>query len=374
MLQNKIYQYFGKEIVKTFFVILIGFTAITWTVKAVNFLELIIESGYSVLTYFNYTILNIFGIITKFIPLAFLIALIIFILKEIQENEFIILWTVGVKKTAIINFLFLISILVLIFSLLLSVFFSPLALNKSRQLLNNNELNSLLPVLRTQQFTDSFKGLTLFIEKKVNNEIKNVFIHDEANTLKNFTSNKSKYNSTTIVSPGGIVTNNNLILFDGKIISTNDDKENNLIKFNQLNINLNKFENSTIKVPKLQETATSELLKCIIQNSFNGYFCNENLKKEIIPILNRRIVYPFYLPLISLVCCLLLIKNNKKILYNKYSVFIMCFILLLLIELIIRFTGINKSLSFLFIFFPIVLTPVLYVFLRHKFSKESELS
>ena len=95
MLQNKIYQNFTKEIIKTFLVILFGFSIIAWTVRAVNFLDLIVESGYSVLTYFQYSFLNLFGIMTKFIPLSFLIALIIFILKQIQENEFIILWTSG---------------------------------------------------------------------------------------------------------------------------------------------------------------------------------------------------------------------------------------------------------------------------------------
>ena len=76
MLQNKIYQNFTKEIIKTFLVILFGFSIIAWTVRAVNFLDLIVESGYSVLTYFQYSF-YLFGIMTKFIPLSFLIALII---------------------------------------------------------------------------------------------------------------------------------------------------------------------------------------------------------------------------------------------------------------------------------------------------------
>ena len=98
MLQNKIYQNFIKEILKTFFVILLGLSLLAWTVRAVNFLDLIVENGYSLTTYFQYSILNLFGILTKFIPLSFLLALIIFIVKQIQENEFIILWTSGVKK------------------------------------------------------------------------------------------------------------------------------------------------------------------------------------------------------------------------------------------------------------------------------------
>ena len=98
MLQNKIYQNFIKEIIKTFLIILFGLSAIAWTVRAVNFLDLIVENGYSVMTYFQYSFLNLFGILTKFIPLAFLISLLIFIMKQIRENEFIILWVSGVKN------------------------------------------------------------------------------------------------------------------------------------------------------------------------------------------------------------------------------------------------------------------------------------
>ena len=99
MLQNKIYQNYIIDIFKTFFVILFGLSVIAWTVSAVNFfLDLIVESGYSIINIFQLFFLIFFGIVTKFIPLAFLIALIIFILKQIQENEFIILWTSGVKK------------------------------------------------------------------------------------------------------------------------------------------------------------------------------------------------------------------------------------------------------------------------------------
>ena len=98
-----------------------------------------------------------------------------------------------------------------------------------------------------------------------------------------------------------------------------------------------------------------------------------NLRKEIVPILNRRIIYPFYLPLISMICCLLLVKNRKKILYNKYSIFIFCFFILLFLELILKFTGFSKSLTLLFALLPIILTPSLYFFLIYEFSKESKL-
>ena len=48
MLQNKIYQNFISEIFKTFLIILFGLSIIALTARAVNFLDLMVDSGYPV--------------------------------------------------------------------------------------------------------------------------------------------------------------------------------------------------------------------------------------------------------------------------------------------------------------------------------------
>ena len=98
--------------------------------------------GYSVTTYFKYSLLNLLGISVKFIPLSFLISLSIFVIKHLQDNEFIILWTSGVKKISLVKILVLISIFISIIYLIFSTFLTPLSLNKSRNILNNNNFNS----------------------------------------------------------------------------------------------------------------------------------------------------------------------------------------------------------------------------------------
>ena len=60
MLNNKIYRNFFIEILKTFLVILFGLSLIALTVRAVNFLDLIVDNGYPVFTYFQYSFLNLF--------------------------------------------------------------------------------------------------------------------------------------------------------------------------------------------------------------------------------------------------------------------------------------------------------------------------
>ena len=368
MLQNKIYQNFFIEIIKTFFVILFGLSIIALTVRAVNFLELVVDSGYPITTYFEFSFLNLFGILPKFIPLSFLIALILFIVKHIQDSEFVILWTSGVKKIQIVNLFFFTSLIVLVFYLIFSTFLTPLALNKSRQLLGKDQLNSFLPTIRSQQFTDSFKGFTFLVERKIGNEIQNIFLHDKSRNLKNLSSNISSNLDTTIIAQNGFVDNKKLFLFNGQIISSKKDQsKNEIIKFDQINIDLSKLSTTTIKKSKVQETSTLELLKCFVRKSIDLTTCHK--VSEIIPNLNRRIVLPFYIPTVSLICSLLLIRVKGKY-FNTFTVFVLSFLVLLFSELTIRYTGINNITKTVFFFFPFFLLISVYTFLNLKFLKE----
>ncbi len=373
MLQNKIYQNYIIDILKTFLVILFGLSVIAWTVRAVNFLDLIVESGYSISIYFYYSFLIFFGIVTKFIPLSFLITLVIFILKQIQENEFIILWTSGVKKIKIVNLFLIVSLFVVFLNLILSTFVTPYALNKSRLILHEDGYNSILPTIRIQQFSDSFEGFTFIVEKKFKNELKNVFIHDKSNILKNLSSDNKNPANTTIVSKEGLVEKTRMLLFDGQIISTDkDNSKNNIVKFEQLNIDLKELQTGVIKNPKMQETGTIDLIECWMQlENTRMAHCKEEAKKEITTVLNRRLFFPLYLPVVALLCSLLLIGNKTKKNYlNQYSVFAISFLTLLYAELILRFSGIYEIVSIIFIISPIILIPTIYLYLIFKFKGE----
>lgn len=371
MLQNKIYRNYIKEIFKNFFVVLLSFSLIAWVVKAVNYLELIIDSGYSVLTYLFYSFLSLTAVITKFIPLAFLVVIVFFLSKMIEEKEFVILWSAGVKKINLVNLLFLTSILILFFYLFFSIFLTPYTLNKSRKLLSDKSTTSIIPTIKKNQFSDTFKGLTIIVEEKEKNEVKNIFIFDTSDNFKNLNSNKEKNSFLNIISKNGIIENNQMILINGQIVNTSyDGIENEIINFDQMNINMSNLDNNVIKKPKIQETSTNKLLNCFSLKFNQNKFCSSGGKVELIPTLNRRIILPFYIPIISLICCYLLIHSSKKIVTNKSFIFILSFLVLLFSELTIRYTGLNKFLNFLFILLPFVTMPLLYLHLNYQFKHE----
>ena len=236
-------------------------------------------------------------------------------------------------------------------------------------MLSQDKLN-FLPTIRSQQFSDSFKGFTFIVDKKVNNEVKNVFLHDTGNNLKKFSSNASNFSSTTIIAEKGIINKRNMFLIDGQIISSKKEKIE-VINFEQLDISLTDLSTSVIKKPKLQETSTIKLFSCLFGNSSDELCKSENTKLEILPNLIRRMILPFYIPAIALLCCFLLIKNNS-LLKEKFFIYSTCFLLLVFTELIIRYTGVNYILRIFYISIPFFLITTLYTILVYKVNKNSE--
>ena len=47
----------------------------------------------------------------------------------------------------------------------------------------------MLPAIKSQNFTDAFKGMTFIVNEKKQNEVRDVFIHDKGENLKNLSSN-----------------------------------------------------------------------------------------------------------------------------------------------------------------------------------------
>ena len=282
MVKNKIYRYFLKEIFKSFVTILFAFSIIAWTVRSVNFLELIVDDGHSLRTYLYFSALNITNILTKFIPLSFLIALNLSILKFEKQNELIILWTSGIKKLKIINLIFFVSFFVLILQLIFSVFITPNALNKSRFLVKDSSVSSFNILIKANNFSDSLKKTTVFVEKiNSKNELETIFIRDESNTFQSLVSDGGNASNLSIFAKKGFLQGKSLILENGVIQSINNKGKLNNIGFDKTVLYLDNISTRTISEPKMQETSTLSLLNCL-ENSFIFlkiiYQINVNLK------------------------------------------------------------------------------------------------
>ena len=369
MLKNKIYNYIFIDIIKNFLTILITFTLIAWTVRAVNFLDLMIEDGFSLNIYAKYSLLNITTIASRFVSLSFLLALIISIIKFEKQQELLILWINGLNKIKIANIFLLIGFILCIFQLTLTTIINPILLNKSRTLLRETESKQINSILKTNDFSDSFKSVTFYIEEKNNNnELINIFIQDNNGSLQTILNEIGDSTNTTIVAKKGIIKDQKLILYDGSIQTLNKKKEVKNINFEKTELSTNNFNSRTIVQPKIQETSTLSLISCFVKDKqkYLGV-CpyNDNYNEIALETISRRISSPLYIPIISIIISFLLIyKKEKKFTFlKKYFLFCCVFLILILSEILGRFSGISFKYALVYFLIPLTMFVIIYLLL-----------
>ena len=378
MLKNKIYNYITLELIKSFILILFSLSLIAWTVRAVNFLDLIVDSGYSTSTYFTYSLLNLTNIMTKFIPISFLLALLLTIIRLERQNELLVLWTSGVAKSKITHLFFLISVFILLIYIIFSTIITPTALYKSRGLIKQSGVDTVNNLLKPNAFSDAFKGLTFYVGEKENNIVKNIFIKDDSNNLNSLIPENSSSKDKTVIAERGIIDKNKIILENGIIQSYEENNTVKIIQFNKTLLNFNNLDNRVIKDVKIQETSTLKILGCL-KNYYYKKLTDEYVKNcpknniaIVIETFSRRVLMPLYIPLVSILVSFMLIytKNKKTKIINRYIFFMLSFILLVLSELLVRFSGISNFGFYTYLLTPLVLFPILYLILLKKFWSE----
>ena len=372
-MKNRIYKYFFYEFIRYFTVVLFALTAIIWTIQAVNFLDLVVEDGHAFAIYLLYSSLTLPKILTKLIPFSFLIASILTILKFEKDNELIVLWTSGLNKIHMVNLLFRISLLIMFLQLILSSLITPETLNFSRGLLKSSQLQFVPSLLKEKQFNDTVEGLTIFVNKKnPDGKYENIFIRDDGNVLTKISSG-----SSTIFAKSGYISESekNLILFDGNIQKLEADGSINIITFEKTQLNLSGLTTKTISEPKIQETSTIQIIKCMQKKIVQSHNCKQQ-EKELLEAkieINKRFGMPMFIPLISLITCFLLSSRKEKKLpgISKHIYFFIGFVILMSAEITVRYSGISFNHTALYYLIPIGLFPLIYIFLIRKFKYEN---
>jgi len=383
-MKSKINKYFFQEFLRYFSIVLFALVSIIWISQAVNFLDLVIEDGHTFSIYFYYTLLSIPKIITKLMPFSFLTALILTILKLEKDNELIVLWTSGLNKIRIVNLIFIISILALIIQLTLASTITPSTLNLSRSMLKDSTLEFFPSLIKEKQFNDTVQDVTFFIEKKSNDgSIKNIFIRDKNKIMRD-----DSQKSSTIIAKSGFLKQTQderyLILFNGSIQKENLSGKLNFINFEKIILSLDDLTTKSITQPKIQETSSFELIKCVLNNDIFNYInyeikdkgnkfeCEKNNNKNTIIELNRRFGMPLYIPILALIGSFLLSSRQEHKMSGLYNFIypLIGFFILVFAEISIRYS--YKTLyTFLYYSIPIFSLPIVYFILIKTFKYEN---
>ena len=310
-----------------FLISIISASTIVWVFQAVNFLDLMVEDGRDFFLYLNYTFLNFPKIVSKLLPFALFFSFFYVISKYELNNELIIFWNFGISKIQLINFVLKVSLFFMVLQILLVALIVPKTQNISRDLIKKSNVNFFESFIKPRKFNDNIKGLTIFAdEKNDKGELKNIYLKKETedNNFQITYAKKGYFQSSKNVQI--------LVLENGQTINKiNDDITT--FNFKESTLNMSSQDSSIIKVDKIQETSTYNLILCLDRfinfedktkkksSKFIQNCTSENLD-NVFKEVYKRFLVPVYIPTLILVSLILIIKSKETINYTRYRLFI----------------------------------------------------
>jgi lipopolysaccharide export system permease protein len=373
-----LFQKFIKDTLKLFITIAFVLGLIVWVIQAVNFLDFVTEDGHSLYVYFSYSALNFPKIIHRILPFVFFISLFYQILKYESKNELLIFWTNGVKKIQFINVVIFYSLLVTIFQIFLGSFISPYSQNEARTFIRTSNVDFFPALIKEGKFIDTVSGLTIFIESKdESGDYNNIFLKD----LFTKKSDEQTEESFQIIyaKKGRLINSNNnrfFELYEGEMINKENKKITNFT-FEKINFNLSKYTSKSTTYPKIQEVPSGDIIECLNLNYRNKIsdFDNTKFLQCKIESMNaikqeflKRFYKPFYLPLLSLISCLLILKSKENDDFDKFKIFLflIIFFVIVISELSLRFSSSGQIGLYFFLILPLLTFITIYLSLKAK--------
>ena len=351
----------------TFFSLaLFGISTIIWVFQAVNFLDIVIEDGRNYNVYFEYSLLNFPKIVSRILPFALFFSFSYTFIKYETNNELIIFWNHGVSKISIVNFFFWISILIMLIQILLVSIIVPKSQEIARSKLRTSDIDYFEGFIKPKKFNDTIKGLTIFAEDKNDNEeFKNIYIKKNHGN-KGFQITFAKKGVFELKGTKRI-----LVLYDGQTLTQNGKNITNF-NFSKSDFGLSNMDSHLLTNKKIQEQSTKSLVECMQSifeiNNYNIINCHKNNPRNIFKELFKRLITPFYLPVLILVSLLLILtsKENLKYRKNKFLIFFLGFGIIILSESSLGYISNNLIKNFSILILPIILTLMVYLIHIYK--------
>ena len=360
-----------RDYLSFFLISLFCSSIIIWVFQAVNYLDIMIEDGRDYLVYINYSLLNFPKIVSRLFPFVLFFSLFFVTIKSENNNELIIFWNFGIHKLDLIFFVIKISIVLMTIQILFTSLLVPKSQDLARNFLRTSSVNIFENFIKPQKFNDTIKGVTIYSENKDSDgNLYNLYLKKD---------NKDGFQIT--YAKKGIFKEFNqipvLVLYDGETITNGSSGITN-IGFSKSDFPLNNFKTNTTTYIKTQELSSIKLYKCI--NSVylskdkkldkNIENCSIQNLKNIFKEIYKRLIIPFYIPLLSLISFLVILSSKESANFNKLKIitFLLGMFYIIFSETTVRLISDNVLRNTLIVVIPFLSFMIMYIFIWNKLS------
>jgi len=301
-------KYILLYILKPFLVISLVLTGIVWLSRSLKYIDLIINKGLSLSSYFWFVSLIAPKILALLLPLISFVAVIYTYQKLKGESELLIIETFGISKLFLMVPAIIFGGIIALFLLIIEVYLSPNNYKTFKSFQSDLRNNFVMSTLEAGSFHNPIKGLTVYIDKaSKNGVVENILIHDTRN----------KVIESTILAKQGILTNygnkTKVMVFDGtRYVFNYKNKKTSILNFSKYEFEIITEKKETVRFKQVEERSIKELF-------YPDTTINKKIKNEFLAEAHKRLSSPF---LVIFMCALasfsiLFGEFKRKVLVSK---------------------------------------------------------
>ena len=303
-----------KEISSSFLLLLILLSGILWLGQGLRHIELLTSDNVSFISYLSYVVLLLPKILLITIPICIFLSVLLNLNRIRNDSELIILWAAGKSNQDIlIKPLLFISIIIYLFSMILSIYLTPISLNEIRHKIIDIRSSGIhSSILKEKKFISPVDTLTIFLQERQGNKINGLLIHDLTEADKP---------QTYIAQNGEFIDLKNkkvLRLFNGNVqIYDNDENRISEIRFETYDLNLTPYNKEENKHIYSDELYTFQIFNNLKNKSIKSL--NED-EREQFAELHKRFSSPLYIFVFAFIPLIILKFSKKPGDSNLYSI------------------------------------------------------
>ena len=355
-----------------FLIALLASTIIIWVFQAVNFLDIMIEDGRDYLVYIKYSLLNYPKIFSKLFPFVLFFSIFYVTIKYELSNELIIFWNFGINKIQVINFIFKFSIFLMLVQIILTSIIVPKSQDLARSYIRESKVNFFESFIKPKKFIDTITNVTIYSERKDSyGNLFNIYIKkvEDGNNFQITYAKKGEFKEL-----GNFPV---LVLYQGETIKKKNNNYTNFT-FSKSDFSLTNLSTNTTTFKKTQELSSLNIIRClgilykIKYIKYNEYIenCHINNVINILKEIYKRLIIPLYIPVLTLIPFILIIKSKESINYLKIRTltFLIGLCVIIFSETTIRLISQIHIQNFILLLIPIIFILTLYLIYFNSFK------
>ena len=293
--------YIFKQIFIGFLLVCFSLLAMLWLTQSLRFVEMVTRQGLPVYLFAEMTSLLMPRIFNILSPVAAFVTVLFVYNRLIADRELVVMQSAGISPWQNSKAAVFLGILMALFNVFVMNWGIPWSESKFRDLEWRVKNNLTQMVFREGEFTSLKNGITVFIDKHEDDgSVSGIFVSDES---------KPNLKVTLTAEKGRIIQTEKgpRILFINGVrqeMNTKDYKFSTL-SFSRYSAEFNNMESRKKKDQTVREKSVFELLQSGRDNTLDDHTQRKNIVEG-----NRRVLYPLYNLLFSLLACVGLLVGN----------------------------------------------------------------